>query len=146
MRNADEVLFWDRLLRGGDFWDVPFVILGDLNSDPVDGDSSHTAIARLLGNPALQDARPRSRGAEVASEQQGHANLAHKGDPRLDTSDWRDDPGPGNLRVDYVLPSKILKVLDAGVFWPTPDEVGYELIGSDGRASSDHRLVWVDLE
>jgi len=146
MRNADEVLFWDRLLRGGDFSDAPFVILGDLNSDPIDGDSSHWAIARLLGNPALQDARPRSRGAEVASEEQGHANLAQKGDPKFDTSDWRDDPGPGNLRVDYVLPSKTLKVLDAGVFWPTPDEAGYGLIGSDGRASSDHRLVWVDLE
>jgi len=144
-RNADEILFWDRYLRSESFVDQPFVILGDLNADPVDGDGSHAAVMQLLTNPMLQDPKPMSKGAAVAA-QQGGANLIHQGAAELDTSDWRDEPGPGNLRVDYVLPSADLTVLDAGVFWPAPDEAGFELIGLGGNASSDHRLVWVDIE
>ena len=44
------------------------------------------------------------------------------------------------MRVDYVLPSKGFKVLDAGVFWPKRGAPG-----SDWVTASDHRLVWVDL-
>lgn len=160
-RNYDEVLFWqayksdqplfrknlenkgDSQQRRGSPY---FVVLGDLNSDPVDGDSSHVVRDWLLNWSELQDPLPQSRGAALAAQMQGGANLRHKGDPALDTSDFRDVPGPGNLRVDYVLPSRSLTVKGAGVFWPAPDEEGFDLIGSDGRASSDHRLVWVDLE
>ncbi len=145
-RNADEILFWDRHVAERSTAADLFVILGDLNSDPLDGDSSHNAISKLLKNPLVQNPVMRSGGAAAASQLQGAANLTHKGDPALDTADFRDDPGPGNLRVDYVLPSKTLKIIDAGVFWPAPKEQGFKLIGLDGRASSDHRLVWVDVE
>ena len=69
-------------------------------------------------------------------------NDSHIGDPALDTVDWSDDTGPGNLRVSYVLPDAGLKVTDSGVFWPLPDDPLYELLRDGPR----HRLVWVDLE
>jgi hypothetical protein len=50
------------------------------------------------------------------------------------------------MRADYVIPSRQgWKVQDAGVFWPTRSDPLYRLV-KNRRASSDHRLVWVDLE
>ena len=66
--------------------------------------------------------------------------------PALDTADFSDDPAPGNLRVDYALPSKNLPLLDAGVFWPAPGRPGSELTGEYPFPTSDHRLVWVDVK
>ena len=57
----------------------------------------------------------------------------------IDTADF-DDEAPGNLRVDYVLPSAGLKIVDAGVFWSLDDEPGAAFLDA-----SDHRLVWVDV-
>jgi hypothetical protein len=54
-------------------------------------------------------------------------------------------PGPGNLRVDYVLPSKNLRMLDAAVFWPLSTDPLFRLVGVFPFPTSDHRLVWVDL-
>jgi len=49
-------------------------------------------------------------------------------------------------RADYVLPSRGgWRVLDGGIFWPVPGEPGAALV-ADRAASSDHRLVWLDLE
>lgn len=146
-RNRDEILFWDRHIRETlNPTSDKFVVLGDLNADPTDGDGSHAAIQTLISGPFLNDPKPTSNGAKQASLSQGGVNARHANDAAQDTADWRDENGPGNLRVDYVLPSKTLNVKGAGVFWPAPDEEGFEWIGSDGRASSDHRLVWVDLE
>ena len=63
-----------------------------------------------------------------------------QGDPALDTADFS-ERGPGNLRVDYVLPSRQLTIAAAGVYWPASDDPGYPLV-----QASDHRLVWVDVE
>ena len=52
---------------------------------------------------------------------------------------------PGNLRADYVLPSKQLRITDAGVFWPAADDSLFELVGTFPFPGSDHRLVWVDV-
>lgn len=146
-RNRAEILFWDSYIRDALLPEqADFVLLGDLNADPKDGEGSHDAINTLLTSNYLTDPKQASDGATAASKTQQGANLAHKGNAATDTADWRDDPAPGNLRVDYVLPAKTLNVTNAGVFWPTPTESGFDWIGSDGRASSDHRLVWVDLE
>ena len=56
----------------------------------------------------------------------------------------------GGLRLDYVLPSRDLQVLDSGVYWPAPGEPRAYLVADEqGRQqpgrSSDHRLVWVDV-
>lgn len=146
-RNRAEILFWDNYIRDALLPEqADFVLLGDLNADPKDGEGSHDAINTLLTSNYLTDPKQASDGATAASKTQQGANLAQKGNAATDTADWRDDPAPGNLRVDYVLPAKTLNVTNAGVFWPTPTESGFDWIGSDGRASSDHRLVWVDLE
>ncbi len=125
-----------------------FVVVGDMNADPHDGVARRAAITALAGHPAIQDPAPESAGAARAART--GANRTHTGPPAQDTADWRDDPGPGNMRVDYVLPSAGLRVTGAGVFWPAPDHPLARLVAPDptgGRrpASSDHRLVWVDI-
>ena len=146
-RNHDETALWLAWLDG-DLAGVPpetgFVIAGDANLDPVDGDGRSSAIRRLLEDPRLQDPFPRSDGGVAASQRQGGANEAQTGDPSLDTVDWSDE-APGNLRVDYVLPSVDWSVVGSGVFWPDPGDPLVDLLGSDGAATR-HRLVWVDIE
>ena len=57
-----------------------------------------------------------------------------------------DDRAVGNLRADYVLPSKGLKPLGGGVFWPEEADPLARLVRmSPAVASSDHRLVYLDL-
>lgn len=150
-RNHDEIRFWIDYLDGWAPTDdtghtapmsaAPFVVLGDLNADPEDGDGLRQVVARLLAHPALQDPAPSSVGAVAAADAQGEANLTHSGPAALDTADWRDAGGPGNLRVDYALPAAALEVQDAGVYWPAPGEPGHE----PAARASDHRLVWVDV-
>lgn len=160
-RNHDEIRFWgdyvtpgansyiydDRGVRGGLNPSESFVILGDLNADPADGDSLPGAIQQLLGNKRIIDPMPASDGATAAAHSQGGANAHHVGNAGYDTADFTDDPGPGNLRVDYVLPSrKGLLWTQSGVFWPTPDDPRHaRLIGDPPFPASDHRLVWVTL-
>ena len=112
LRNADEIRFWLRFLDGA-FGAPPrarFVLLGNANLDPVDGEGLHGAIAALLADPRLQDPAPESAGGRAA------ATPGHRGDPAQDTADWwEEDDGPGNLRVDYVLPSAEWRVPGAGV-------------------------------
>ncbi|BBO30984.1 endonuclease/exonuclease/phosphatase family protein [Lacipirellula parvula] len=123
-----------------------FVILGDLNGDPLDGDGP-AGIAALLAAPQLlKYSPPASLGAVEQAKLQGGTNARHRGDPAHDTCDPADDPGPGNLHIDYALPSADLKVTASGVFWPTADDPLFPLVGTHPFPSSDHRLVWVDLE
>ncbi len=130
--------------------DAPFVILGDLNADPLDGDSTVGAIRQLLDHPAIDASKaPSSRGGLAAALAQGGVNLAHTGNPARDTGDFADtgERAPGNLRVDYVLPSKSITPRGAGIFWPEPGDELFRLVGEGKRVvSSDHRLVWIDIE
>ena len=72
-------------------------------------------------------------------------NARHAGDPGLDTADWNDTRGPGNLRVDYALPTRDIEVIDGGVFWPSTDDPLHKRLGAGKSLSSDHRLVWLDI-
>jgi len=154
-RNHDEIRLWadyispqqsayiydDTGLTGGLPGDAQFVIAGDLNADPVDGDSSKKAILQLLEHPKIDaSCLPVSEGGEEASKLQAGKNLKHQGNPAADTGDFNDEY-TGNLRIDYVLPSSTLKVAGCGVFWPAVDEPGHELTDV-----SDHHLVWLDIE
>jgi len=121
-----------------------FVILGDLNSDPKDGSGLSQGIIDLLSSKrVLSDFVPASDGAIEAAKLQGKANLKHKVNPANDTGDFNDNE-PGNLRIDFVLPSSNCKVRNGGVFWPT----GEQLKGIDSKLgeASDHHLVWLDIE
>ena len=154
MRNHDEIRLWadyvdpkrsayiydDSGTHGGLTDNAKFIIAGDLNADPVDGDSSDKAINQLLKHPMLDaSCEPVSRGSTEAGKNQGGKNLQHKGNPASDTGDFN-DKYTGNMRIDYVLPSTTLTVVGCGVFWPAADETGHDLIGV-----SDHRLVWLDI-
>lgn len=153
-RNHDEIRLWadyisgdkagyitdDNGQKGGLPKDARFVIAGDLNADPHDGDSTSFAIRQLLHHPAVNSSLlPTSAGAIEATEQQGRANKSHRSKAAADTGDFSDFK-IGNLRLDYVLPSNNLTTKNAGVFWPKVDQDGRELL-----RSFDHRLVWIDV-
>ena len=132
-RNFDEIRFWadyitpgtrprtsttTRASFGGLKPGERFVIAGDQNSDPLDGDSIPGSIQLLIEHPLVNTkVTPRSDGAVEAATLQGGANITHESDPQFDTADFADG-APGNLRADYVLPRKNLQIAGSGVFWP----------------------------
>lgn len=156
-RNYDEIrllndyvsnqpyLYDDAGQKGGLPAGESFVIMGDMNADPQEGDSSDNPIDQFKNNPHIHPGAftgkhiPASKGAVEASSVQGGINKTHQGNPAYDTGDFN-DTNPGNLRIDYVLPSKNATIKDAGVCWP---------VSSDPQAAwitaSDHRLVWLDV-
>lgn len=158
-RNYDEIRFWADYIaspkhsdyiyddaggRGGLQPGSRFVIAGDQNSDPLDGDSIPGAIQQLLDSPRVSTTlTPTSAGAAEAALLQGGANLTHRSPAAQDTADFSEPPG--NLRADYVLPSRQLRLLDAQVFWPVQADPLSRLTGVYPFPSSDHRLVWVDV-
>ena len=144
-RNHDEIRFWldyinkgqsdyiydDKGKFGGLVPNQSFVILGDQNASAVEGDAINNSIASLLTSQLVNDPLPASEGGKLNSQENPYG-ANH-------TAYWR-------MRADYVLPSTIgFSVLNSGVFWPTPDDEDFRLI-EDRKASSDHRLVWVDLK
>ncbi len=160
-RNFDEIRFWadyisakrrrsayiydDRGRRGGLARRRRFVIAGDQNSDPKDGDSIPGAIQQLTEHPLVDTSfTPSSEGAVEAAARQGRANNTHKSDPKFDTADFADG-APGNLRADYVLPRVGQGIRSGAVFWPLPSDPLVRLTGEFPFPSSDHRLVWLDV-
>ena len=132
-RNHDEAAFWGALLDG----DLqvpapapPFIVLGDGNLDPVDGDGRSDAILELIRHPNLQKPSPRGRFFPENVDNSG------------DTADFSAKNGPGGLQVDYVLPSRDLQVVGAGVLWPDRSDPMADVLATASR----HRPVWVDIE
>ena len=159
-RNHDEIRFWADYItpgKSGYIYDDAgksgglkpgelFVIAGDENSDPLDGDSIPGSIQQLIEHPLVNTKlTPSSLGAVEQATLQGGANATHRSDPAFDTADFADVPGPGNLRADYVLPRKNLKIVDGRVFWPLSTDPLFRLVGTFPFPSSDHRLVWIDV-
>ncbi|MEF9978684.1 MAG: endonuclease/exonuclease/phosphatase family protein [Thermomonas sp.] len=152
-RNADEIRLWREYISpgakpwlcddtghcGGLEADARFVIAGDLNNDPVDGDGHHDAILELLEHPrVLRMATPRSAGGAAKAAEYAQAGIARRGSPAHVTGDF--GPKVGALRLDYVLPSVGFALVGSGVHWPAPGDPGATLTDA-----SDHHLVWVDL-
>ena len=132
-RNHDETAFWLRLLAGDLAFkppEPPFVILGQANLDPTDGEGRRQAITALLHHPGLQDPQPRGTSGRTEPNQTG--------DPALDTALY---PKIGGSRVEVILPSADLHVSGSGVLWPPdPDPLAATL-----ATASRHRPLWVDL-
>jgi hypothetical protein len=145
-RNHDEIRFWkdyiggntatyitdDKGVRGGIIPNTLFVILGDQNASPVEGNAISDGITSLLAHPAVNsDVAPASRGGAAHSPQNPNA--------KNHTAFWR-------MRADYVIPSRFgFNVMDSGVFWPANGEPMADLV-EKRESSSDHRLVWVKVE
>jgi 3-phytase len=147
-RNYDEIRFWADYIAGnqrGDYivddaghrgglpaseW---FVILGDLNSDPVKMEEhaayERPSVQQLLTHERVRDAKPASAGSAATAGD-------YPGDKATRTNAFG--------RIDYVLPCRDLVVRDAGVFWPAAGDVLYPLVSAPDPAS-DHYLVWVDV-
>lgn len=133
-RNHDEIRFWADYLDGADYIvddngergglgpDASFIILGDLNADPQKGRSLDNPIRRfLLDHPRVTgEFTPTARQTGIDPE---WAEL----EPG-DTSGW-------GMRVDYVLPSRDIEILDGAVERPT----------KAAARVSDHFPVWLDL-
>ena len=143
-RNHDEIRFWfdyineqqaqyiydDLGTKGGITLDEPFIILGDLNASSVEGDAINSGIKALLNSKKIQDPKPSSIGGNLHKTDSSYA--------KYHTAYW-------GMRADYVLPSSIgFTVKNSGVFWPEKNDENYRLI-KNRQASSDHRLVWVDV-
>ena len=168
-RNHDEIRFWSDYISpgprsayiyddagsyGGLHAGQQFVIAGDQNSDPLDGDSIPGSAQLLLEHPFVNARHtPESLGGSSEAILQGGANETHLGDPRFDTADFA-DTAPGNLRVDYVLPRKSLHILNSAVFWPRRTDAFFRLTGLfdpvawgpvGGFPTSDHRLTWTEV-
>jgi hypothetical protein len=105
-RNHDEVAFWLDYLRR-DTSPLPFVILGTANTDPIRGKGRPNAINALIAHKAIQNPFDESPTADF------------------------NDPLPGDLRVDYLLPSAT---------WPV---TGHGLISAPD--ASRHSLMWIDV-
>ncbi len=131
-RNYDEVGFWkhylnnsdairdDRGVAGGIPAESRFVIMGDLNASTdreAPAFAPAPAIMQLLQHARVQDP----------------SMLTGKSTTRSATGS----------RIDYVLPSKNLSVIDGGVF--RPDSLTNPADAVRGAVASDHRMVWVDL-
>lgn len=108
-RNHDETAFWLHYLDGkfGPVMPGPFAVIGAANLDPKRGEGRRAALHKLLAHPMLQDPFPDTP-----------------------TANWP-PPGPGRMRVDYILPSAQVRVRGLG-FVTDP-------------AASRHSLLWIDL-
>ncbi|MEZ8695230.1 endonuclease/exonuclease/phosphatase family protein, partial [Vibrio splendidus] len=166
VQNADEVNFWvdyiegqnymydDKGVTGGLSTDAKFVVMGDLNADPLKGDGDLTAINALMDHDKVN--RLATFGPLAPASLGGPECLALG---ECKEANW-DTPYPGQvtstsgLRLDHVVPSENLTISDSGVYWPATFEDGRllmndERVGSYGNGkdvSSDHRMVWIKAE
>ncbi len=158
-RNHDEIRFWaDYITPGADDYivdddgdkgglseDDSVVILGTLNSDPRDYHAE--AIRQLTEHERIDNTTiPLSYGAYEQAKKDGGANKAQgpRKYAKFDTADLADKGknAPGNLRLDYVLPSSNRPLASAEVFWKTENNLFHPLmVDSD----TNHRLVWGDV-
>jgi hypothetical protein len=138
---SGDYLYDDSGKRGALAPGSDFVVLGDLNSDAASGESDPAAILDLLGNRLLVDPLPVGPELPGELELRGLAGITRSA---LGTADFGRGSA-GVLRVDYVLPSATLPVRGSGVFWPVAGQDGAGLLTGWPPASSDHRLVWVDV-
>lgn len=134
-RNHDEIRLWADYLSGADYLrddssraggldeEALFVVMGDQNADPDEGDTYQTPIRLLLDHERVQ--------GDVTPLADSTAQAAYPDLDPDDTAEW-------GLRVDYVVPSTGIDIQDSGVWRP---------VGADtaGVAVSDHFPVWVDI-
>ena len=133
-RNHDEIRFWadyvsgagyivdDSGVGGGLDPESYFVVGGDLNADPDEGRTIDNPIGRLLSHPRIA--------GTFTPEADSTGRTAFPNLSPDDTAIW-------GMRVDYVLPSNNIEILQGGIRRP-PDRPGTP-------RPSDHFPVWLDV-
>lgn len=112
-----------------------FVLVGDFNADPDDGDSLPGAIQQLLDHPRLVPYQP-----------EGAGTLGHHPERNTNVSDCPsttpiDPTASFQLQLDYLMPSTTIgEPLDGGVFFPA-EAADFDL----ACRASDHMMLWADL-
>ncbi|MDN3616861.1 endonuclease/exonuclease/phosphatase family protein [Vibrio gallaecicus] len=167
-QNADEVNFWIQYIEGTSSTvftddqgttgalaaDAKFVVMGDLNADPLKGDGDLTAINALMDHDKVN--RLATFGP-LAPASLGAPECLALGECK--SANW-DTPNPdqvtstSGLRLDHVIPSANLTLTETGVYWPATFESGRllmndERVGNYGNGkdiSSDHRMVWIKAD
>lgn len=160
-RNRAEVKFWNDYVRGENYFvddngsgamfesGSLFVIAGDLNADPDQGDGDRATIAGLMNSNLINtaatvgSAQPTSKGGQEYLNSSDCSRNCNRGKGNTITS-------VSGLRLDHAMPSAGLTVMNSGVYWPATGEPGRHLVyddklGSSKGVSSDHRMVWIDV-
>lgn len=143
-RNADEIrlmadylspykgqyIYDDNNKAAGLTEESRFVLVGDFNAADIGDKHRPDVIEQLTKNPLVNSSLiPESEGGAEAFEESFSSRY---------TAYW-------GARADYVLPSSYgIVPKKGGVFWPKPEDALYRLV-ADRKASSDHRLVWLDI-
>lgn len=119
----------------------PFVLIGDLNADPEEGDSRPGAIARVLAHDRLEPWFPEGAGTMGKNPT---FNTYVSGCGKGDGSSVGDPSSRFQMQIDYILPSKEIGRAQGGaVFFPNRAE-SQEDFDLACRAS-DHMFLYVDL-
>ena len=168
LRNHDEIRFWadyvtpgttsryiydDAGATGGLKPGESFVILGDQNADPLDGDSVEAAIDQLLDHPRITDPMPTSAGAAEASVLQARGESRARGRPRTRHGRLQRQPGarqparrlraalarPARARRGRVLAGPGRPALGAHGHLPVPVERPPARVGRPARAPLSRR-------
>ncbi len=162
MLNRAEIEFWSDYVGGADYiyddagvkgglsHDASFVVMGDLNADPENGDGFLDSIQNLMNHDRVNTL---ATYGVYAPNSLGSTECVALGDCSDNTYPDRITSTFG-LRVDHAIPSNDLNITDSGVFWPATFEEGRllmndERVGKYGNGkdiSSDHRLVWIEAE
>jgi endonuclease/exonuclease/phosphatase family metal-dependent hydrolase len=125
---------------GGLMANAKFVIVGDLNCDPVDGEGMRGTMDQLLQSPRVNASYiPTSEGGPHVVREHPEQFVKHHGDPTRVTADFTPEHH-ACLRIDYALPSRDFDVVKGGIFWPLPGQPGAEAINA-----TDHHSVWVEI-
>ena len=161
IRNGLEVAFWKHYIEnqswiyddngkigGLDGANQKFIIMGDLNADNFNSKNnakSREGITALASSPLVNSEF--ATGVKIPTSNGGmnEKNNNQHEKPEARTSTF-------GLRVDWTLPSKNLEIENSGVYWQAEGEPGRKLFNDEriGQGyskwiSSDHRMVWVDL-
>lgn len=146
-RNFDELRALDLFLRG----ELPgveplpegalFVVSGDLNADPNDGDGIEGAVDAVVNNPSLIKSYPRGAGSRGYYAQ---FNTFLGGCGNDDGETVSDPTTRFQMQLDYQLPSVTLGApLRHEMFFPD-----YQTEREDFDLAcygSDHRFLWMDV-
>ena len=126
VRDAD-YLYDDDGESGGIPADEPFVIMGDLNTEPGEEVTYNVIEEHVFNERVNTESIPTSAGGREAGP---------------DGSEfWTAD---FEKQADYVLPSTDFDVTDSTVFWPSPDDDPE--LNELALNASDHFMIWTEVE